>query len=156
MAEGARPALVVPAFGRIYESLSECVYPLMRFTMGAILVPHGMQKLFGMFSPPPMDAYVKVFGTLGTWAASPYWVYYIGCIEFFGGICIALGLLTRFWALQAAAFMAIAAFLVQGKVAYFWTSRGMELPLTWMIFFLIILIRGGGKCSIDRMIGKEF
>lgn len=156
MAEAARPALIIPALGQIYSSLSDYAYPLMRLIMGAILVPHGMQKLFGMLSPPPMEAYLKGFAALGTWASSPFWVYYIGCIEFFGGICIALGLLTRFWALQAAAFMAIAAFLVQGKVAYFWTSKGMELPLTWMIFFLIILIRGGGKCSIDRMIGKEF
>ena len=39
---------------------------------------------------------------------------------------------------------------------YFWTSKGYEYALLWWLLFLAIFFRGGGRYSVDRLIGKEF
>ena len=119
----------VPALGSIYDSLSEYWYPVFRFLFGAMFVPHGMQKLFGMFGAPPMARYVQGFATMGQWANDAGWVYYIGCLEFFGGICIAIGFLTRVFAIQFIGFMTVAVLLFNGQRGYWWTVAGWETPL---------------------------
>jgi putative oxidoreductase len=156
MAAVGRPTFIIPSLGALYDSLADYAYPLVRFTMGAVLVPHGMQKLFGMYGAPAMDVYVKAFADAGAWAASPFWVYLIGCVEFIGGICLAIGLLTRFWAVLCVLFMAVATFGVHWPNGWFWLARGFEVPASWGLIYLAILIKGGGKLSVDRAIGKEF
>jgi uncharacterized membrane protein YphA (DoxX/SURF4 family) len=64
-------------------------------------------------------------------------------------------LLTRPVALLFAGFMAVAAFHVHLKIGWFWTARGMEVPLYLLLICLAILIRGGGVLSVDRMLGRE-
>lgn len=141
----------------IYEGLANYAYPLLRVMMGLIFIPHGMQKLFGVFGAFPMTGYVGFFNKfLGPTFGTSGWVYYIGCLEFFGGIALAIGLLTRLVALQFVAFMAVAAILVNSEVGWFWTKGGTEVSLSWGIVCLCILIRGGGAMSVDRRIGKEF
>jgi hypothetical protein len=41
-----RRRLIMPALGRIYEAGAPCSYAFMRFVTGAILFPHGHQKVF--------------------------------------------------------------------------------------------------------------
>lgn len=125
--------------------------------MGAVLILHGCQKLLGWFGAPAMDAYVKSFSRAGAWAGAPGWVYYIGVLELIGGILLVLGLFTRVVAVQLVGFLAIAAFVVHWPVGYFWSrpGGGWEMPLSWMIICLVILIRGGGAYSLDRKLGKE-
>jgi len=151
MAETARPALIIPALGRLYDWLSEYAYPLFRFAMGIALVPHGLHTLFGMFKVPA----TKNFAEAATWLASSGWITYVGLLEVVGGICIAIGLLTRFFAVQVLVFIAVAVFAVHLPNGYFWTARGVEWPLSWLVFFLGILIHGGGRLSVDRVLGKE-
>ena len=45
----AAPRPLVPALQPLYASLSNLSYPLVRFTAGIMLMPHGAQKLFGWF-----------------------------------------------------------------------------------------------------------
>ena len=40
-----RNRLIFPALGGIYEKLSPFSYAFMRFCTGAVLVPHGVQKI---------------------------------------------------------------------------------------------------------------
>ena len=42
-------SLYVPAFARLYESTWQMVELILRVTTGLLLLPHGAQKLFGMF-----------------------------------------------------------------------------------------------------------
>ena len=46
--------------------------------------------------------------------------------------------------------MAVAAYHVHLKVGWFWSGRGMEIPLYLLPICLAILIRGGGALSIGR------
>jgi putative oxidoreductase len=74
-------------------------------------------------------------------------------IETLGGLCIALGLFTRFWAAAAAIEMTVIVYHHLPKFG--WTGPGYEYPLFWGIVLLVIALRGGGAYSLDRRIGKE-
>ena len=71
---------------------------------------------------------------------------------------IAIGLLTR-----PIAFVLVVEFLI---ITFGWNFRfgfgftnpggGYEYPLLWLVVFISIAIRGGGRCSLDERIGREF
>lgn len=145
------PRRIIPALGPVYESLSPYAYPLVRFTCGIILVPHGYAKLFegGVANT------AKGMAAAGLEPALLL-AWYIGCLEFFGGILLAIGLLTRPVAALVVGFMAVAAFHVHWANGFFWINKGYEFPLFWGLIAVAILIRGGGALSLDRRIGKEF
>ena len=46
---GQRPRYIIPALGRLYASLSDFAWLVLRVTVGGCLIPHGMQKLFMAF-----------------------------------------------------------------------------------------------------------
>ncbi|NQV55338.1 MAG: DoxX family protein [Rhodospirillales bacterium] len=148
--------LILPGLGGIYDNLKPYAYTILRVMMGLFFVPHGMQKLFGMFGAPPIEIYVKGFGRMGEFWAQPGWVYYIGTLEFVGGLMLAVGLFTRVVAIQFVGFMFMAAFVANWPRGWFWTKGGIEAPLSWGIVCLVILILGAGKHSLDAKIGKEF
>jgi putative oxidoreductase len=52
--------------------------------------------------------------------------------------------------------MLIIVLLFQWQFGYFWTVRGYEYALLWLLLCIAIFFKGGGHYSIDRMIGKEF
>jgi putative oxidoreductase len=81
-----------------------------------------------------------------------------GFVELVGGICIAIGFLTRPFALLCLIEMIVIALKAHLPNGWLFTvpGGGGEFPVMWAILFLIILIRGGGPYSVDRAIGKEF
>jgi putative oxidoreductase len=81
---------------------------------------------------------------------------YIGLLELVGGTMLAIGFLTRLVAIQVVGFMAVATFYVHWSNGFFWPDGGFEYPLFWGLIALAIVIRGGGKLSVDRAIGREF
>ncbi len=147
------PRLIIPALGPLYDRLAIFAYPMVRFITGALLVPHGGAKLFGWFGVD-IAGTAAFFAKLGLVPALPL-AYYIGVLEFFGGIMIAVGLLTRFWAIQVVGFMAVAAFYVHWDNGFLWIQGGFEYPLMWGVVALAVFIEGGGPLSLDRAIGRE-
>lgn len=144
---------MVPALGALYERYQRLAWPIFRVTFGAFFIPHGFQKLFGWWGG-------NIANTAKTMAANSlepglFWAYYIGVLEVVGGILLVLGLLTRPVAALFFGFLAVGAFHVHMKIAYFWTARGMEMPLLLMLLALVFMIRGGGEYSLDRRIGRE-
>jgi putative oxidoreductase len=118
------PRYLVPALGGIYAVLSPYSWPLVRVATGLFFVPHGMQKLFGFWGGD-LTRTAEGFAKQGLEPAM-FWATYIGNLEFFGGILLAIGLLTRPVAALFCGFMAVAAFHVHVKVGWFWTGRGLE------------------------------
>lgn len=147
--------LCIPALGKIYRAFEPIAYPVLRIMIGLLFVPHGMQKLFQMFGGRTIAEYQKGFARMGEFWGSAGWVYYIGTLELVGGLCIALGLFTRFWAFQLAAFMAVAAFVANWPRGWFWTAGGSEAAVSWLIVLGYICVYGGGKFSIDDTMKKE-
>ncbi|MDJ0948984.1 MAG: DoxX family protein [Alphaproteobacteria bacterium] len=155
MSNGAQTTLIIPALGGIYDGLGRFTDPLVRVITGLLLIPHGMQKLFGSFGGN-IEGTIGFMSKMGIEPAA-FFAYYIGVLEFFGGIMLVLGLLTRVVAAQVLGFMLVAAFVVHLPVGgFFWTNRGYEYPLMWAVLALVVLIRGGGEMSLDKRIGKEF
>ena len=148
-----RPRYVVPALGSVYSALEVYSWPLVRAATGFFFLPHGMQKLSGFWGGDILKT-AEGFAKQGL-NPSLFWAYYIGCLEFFGGICLILGLLTRPVAALFAGFMFVAAVHVHMPIGWFWTNRGMEVPLYLLLICLAILIRGGGPLSLDRRLGRE-
>ena len=64
MADQTRTRNVIPALSGLYQALSPWMEPLLRFIAGAMLVPHGCQKLFGIFGGGGL------VGTAQTWTES--------------------------------------------------------------------------------------
>jgi putative oxidoreductase len=143
----------LPGLGGLYERLIAAGIPwlLVRIAAGALLIPHGAQKLFG----GTLGGTIQTFQKLGLEPAAVL-ATYIGCLEFFGGILLTIGLLTRPVALLVLGFMAVAVFKVHMPNGYFWTNRGFEYPLMWGILALALLIGGGGPWSVDRRLKREF
>lgn len=148
------PQLIIPALGGVYGSLSKFTWPAVRIVTGLFLMPHGAQKLFGMFGGNP-QAVAGFFSKIGIEPAA-LMVTVTGGVEFFGGLLLALGLLTRPAAAAAFVLLLVAVFKVHLANGFFWSTGGYEYPLMWTILALVFVIRGGGDYSIDQKIGKEF
>lgn len=144
-----RDRLLVPSLGGLYETLAPYSHTVIRVGLGLILLPHGFNKLFLNDAVPTARNFVA-FG----WAYPLAWAYFIGCIEFFGGILLALGLFTRAVALAIVVEMAVICFGVLWP-NWSWGHRGMEYALFMGIVAVAILLRGGGPLSLDQLLKKE-
>ena len=149
------PRPIIPALAPLYQGLSGLSYPLIRVAAGLILVPHGAQKLFGWFGGYGLEGTAGFFAQNLGLEPGMFFAVLVGATEFFGGLLLALGLLTRPAAAAIAVLMAVA-ITVHLPNGFFWTSGGYEYPLLWGLIALAIAFRGGGELSVDRKIGREF
>jgi putative oxidoreductase len=126
---------------------------VLRIPAGAIFVAHGAQKLFGSFGG---------YGLAGTgqWMASiglepGYWMALAaGSAEFFGGIALLLGLLTRPAAFILAITMLVAIITVHLSNGLFMSNNGYEFGLALMTIAVALVFNGGGKLSLDRTLSE--
>ena len=146
--------LVFPALAPLYAALGTIADPLLRITVGAFLLPHGAQKLFGCFGADPAKER-ELFEEVGL-GPGKAWVALIGIVQFVGGILLVLGLLTRPAALVVAISMLGTAWFVTHRDGWFWNRRGMEYSLFWAIAAFVVFCNGGGAFSLDALLGKEF
>lgn len=146
-----RSRLIFPGLAGLYETFSPASYSFMRFAAGAVLLPHGIQKLMN-FSWNTLAPYIdKVMG-------APYpmgWAYLAVFAESVCAFCLMIGLFTRLAALILLIHMGVIIVWFQWHFGYFWTNKGIEYALLWWLLFLAIFFRGGGRYSVDRWLGKE-
>ena len=131
--------------------MAPIVYLLTRITMGVIFLVHGYTKLsFGD------AAVIRYFASLGMPAPelTAYWAIFA---ETVGGICLILGLITRFFAAALAIQMLFALYVFHWANGFMIvTGRyGYEYVLLLGVVLFAIAIRGGGPYSIDAKIAKE-
>jgi len=127
---------------------------VLRVPVGLVLAAHGAQKLFAWFGGYGLE------GT-GQWMASiglePGYLMALlaGSAEFFGGLALVLGLLTRPAALVTAFTMLIAIFSVHIGNGLFMANNGYEYGLVLMVIGLALAIQGGGRFSLDNLIADK-
>jgi len=131
---------------------------LMRLTLGAVMLPHGLQKVFGLFGGAGLQATMNVFTTkLGL--PAPVAVMVI-LAESAGALGLIVGFCTRLCALGIAMVMGGAIFFVHGQHGFFmnWfgqqTGEGFEYHLLAIGLALALVIHGGGKWSFDQRIAR--
>lgn len=143
----------VPQLSGLYSAIEPLAYPLMRLVIGLFLVPHGAQKLFGVLGGDQAQT-AAMFAKMG-FNPGYFWMMVTGGVEFFGGLLIAIGFLTRPAALACAILLAVAC-TVHLPMGWFWTGRGAEFPVMWTILAFAVFMRGGGLYSVDNARGREF
>ena len=118
-----------------------------RVIVGVVFMAHGAQKLFGAFGGPGLAAFVGMMGPLG---------YLVAIGEFFGGLGLVVGFLSRFSAASIIVIMLGAIGMVHGKVGFFmnWMGNqggeGFEYHLLAIAILLVILIAGPGRYALAR------
>jgi len=151
MAARDEPKLIFPAMAGLYQRFTPFSYAFMRFATGAILLPHGIQKVLNV----PISKFAPNVAAKGLPFAEglSYLTYFA---ESIAAACLAIGLFTRIAAAMIGIEMLVIVFLFQWQFGYFWTVRGYEFALLWVLLCIAIFFKGGGHYSIDRIIGKEF
>ena len=137
-----------------FERLSFLSYPLVRITAGLLLMPHGAQKLFGWFGGYGLTATGEFFGTQLGLQPGLLFALLAGLVEFFGGLALVVGLLTRPAALATSIVLCVTTYfhwVVQAEC-----FPGAEKSLLWLAITLYFVAHGGGRFSIDRAIGRQF
>lgn len=126
----------------------------LRIPIGIILLAHGAQKLFGWFGGYGLE------GT-GQWMASigltPGYLMALmaGSSEFFGGLLLVLGLLTRPTALVLSFTMLVAIFSVHIGNGLFLTNNGYEFGLALLAATGSLTISGAGKLALDNLFANR-
>ncbi|CAN7389546.1 DoxX family protein [Phyllobacterium sp. LjRoot231] len=144
---GNNRPLIIPALGGIYAALGQVSETILRVVAGAALVVHGSGKIVN-----PMGSVEMVEG-LGFYPGV-FWSPLLAATEFFGGILLTIGLLTRPAAFATAIVLAVTIYFhgfVQGQG---WS--GSEKSIRWTAILLFFVIRGASNHSVDARIGKEF
>jgi putative oxidoreductase len=122
---------------------------LLRAAVGTIFIAHGAQKLF-VFG---MSGVTGAFGQMGVpfpEITGPL----VALLEFFGGIALVLGLLTRPAALGLAITMVGATVLVHAPGGFF-LPNGIEFTLLLSAASLAFAIMGGGELSVDALLARR-
>jgi putative oxidoreductase len=79
-----------------------------------------------------------------------------GGAEFFGGLALALGLLTRPAAIVTAFAMLVAIFAVHIGNGLFMSNNGYEYALTLFVVTLALAVQGAGRFALDNVLLERF
>src|SRR5579862_8623543 len=142
--------LIFPGLAGLYEGGAPYAYAFMRFATGAVLVPHGIQKVLYL----PISRYVEIIAAKGM----PFPALLAGLMYFtesVAAICLAIGLFTRAAAVMIWIEMVVIIAVFNWQFGYFWTNKGVEYALLWLLLCTAIFFRGGGRYSVDHLLGKE-
>jgi len=142
---------------RLMGTSNDVALTILRVILGGVFFAHGAQKMLGWFGGFGFHATMGSFAHLGMPAPVAFLVI---CTEFFGGLGLIAGLLTRIAALGIAGEMVGAIFLVHLPNGFFmnWMGNqkgeGIEYHLLAIAMGAALLLRGGGAFSVDRALSK--
>ena len=128
--------------GNVLKKYQSGFYVVFRVFVGLLFFQHGAQKLFGWFGA---QGTANLFSLMGV----------AGVIEVFGGLAIALGLLTRLAALGGIIDVIGAYFIAHFPQGWIPIMNKGELALLYFAAFLILIVYGAGKLSLERAILKK-
>lgn len=125
-----------------------------RLVLGIVILPHGMQKVFGAFGGPGFT------GTMQFFTATMHIPYVFGVLavaaEFLGGLGLIFGLFGRVAAFAVAVEMIVAVLTTHLQNGFFMNwfgtqkGEGFEYHLLMVGLALIVMLKGSGAISLDR------
>jgi len=130
---------------RILGNYSHYLYAIMRIVVGLLFACNGARKLFGVFG-----------GMGGSGEAAPLLsqMGLAGAIEFFGGLLIAVGLLTGYAAFIVSGEMAVAYFLGHFPNGFWPIINRGERAVFYCFVFLYIASQGAVIWGVDSIFQK--
>lgn len=126
---------------------------ILRVPIGVILAAHGSQKLFGWFGGHGLEGTGQFMASVG-FEPGYLMALLAGSAEFFGGLALMLGLLTR-PAAALAAFTMVMAMTVHIDNGLFLSNRGYEFALALLAATLSLVFQGGGTASLDKRLSRR-
>lgn len=155
----SRPRAVIVALvgTRTAPRVADTVLLVARLILAWIFVYHGARRLFGWFDGPGIHTSADYFANVAGLRPGTLFALSGGIIECFGGIALALGLLSR---LAAAG---IVVDMVMAIVTVTWANGinatgdkgGYELNLALGALALVIVGFGAGRVSVDALIERR-
>lgn len=132
---------------------------LIRISLGVVMFPHGAQKVLGWFGG---YGWTGTMGFLTGQLGIPAFFAALAILaEFLGSLGLITGLLGRVAAFGIFCNMVVAVAMVHGKVGFFmnWNGgtqgEGFEYHILAGAMALLIILKGSGAYSADRMIGPK-
>lgn len=155
----ARPrALLAALVGtRTAPKVADTVLLVARLILAWIFVYHGARRLFGWFDGPGLHASADYFADVAGLKPGTFFALMGGIIEFFGGIALALGLLTRLAAAGIVVDMSMAIVTVTWANGINATGDkgGYELNLALGALALLLVAFGAGRLSLDARLERR-
>jgi len=142
--------LLYPGLAGFYETMLPIAATFVRVVVGIMFLMHVTTK----FKLGADAVAANIFAKNGIEPAL-MWAYVIMFLELVGGICLIVGLFTRFVAAALAIEMLVALLFVHLPKGYAAGGGGYEYVLLIGAICFVFAIRGGGPYSVDRAIGKE-
>jgi putative oxidoreductase len=131
---------------------------ILRFVLGVVFFAHGAQKMLGWFGGYGFSGTMAFF--TGKAHIPPVFAFLAIAAEFFGGIGLMFGFLTRIAAFGISVNMLVAIAAVHRANGFFmnWTGaqkgEGFEYHLLVLAMTTFLIIRGAGAFSLDRAVTK--
>jgi putative oxidoreductase len=147
---------------KLFQTNDDVALLVLRVLLGVVFFPHGMQKLTTMFGGYGFEGTMGFFtGKLGVPALFAFLAI---MAEGLGWLGLITGLLTRVAAFGIAMNMAVAVYMIHWHNGFFmnWfgamtsegkpVGEGFEFHLLVIAIGIALMIRGGGKWSVDKAI----
>ena len=143
---------------KLMQTHNDLALALARFILGIVLFAHGAQKVLGWFGGFGFSGTLNMFAKFGMPAGL---VYFVMFVEFFGGLSMLFGLLSRLAGFGIVALMLGAIFTVHLQNGFFmnWMGNqkgeGFEFHLLVIAIAVLVMLRGAGALSLDRAISTK-
>ncbi len=138
---------------------NDYVLTFVRVLLGVVFFAHGAQKMLGWFGGNGFEGTMGFFTQhLGIPAVFAFLAI---AAEFFGSLGLISGFLTRLAAFGIACNMAIAVAMIHAHNGFFmnWTGaqkgEGIEYHLLVLALTVLLMIKGAGALSIDRLLSRD-
>ena len=142
---------------RLMGTTNDVSFTILRLVLGVVFFAHGAQKMLGWFGGFGFHGTMGAFTQMGMPAALAFLII---CTEFFGGLGLIVGLLTRIAALGITGLMIGAIFMVHLANGFFmnWMGtqkgEGFEYHLLVIAMAVALVVRGAGAFSLDQTLSK--
>ena len=142
---------------KIFHTNDDAALLVLRVLLGVVFFPHGMQKLFGWFGGPGFSGMMDMFTT--KMAIPPIFAFLAIMAEGLGSLGLITGFLTRVAAFGITVNMIVAVYLLHWQNGFFMNwfgnqkGEGFEFHLLVIAIGIALMIKGGGKWSVDKAIG---
>lgn len=143
---------------KFFKTDSDLGSLILRVVAGVVMFPHGAQKLLGWFGGYGFT------GTMGylTGVGIPTPIAFLVIIgESLGAVALIFGFLTRLSALGVGLIMIGATLIAHVENGFFmnWAGNqkgeGFEFHILLIAISVVLLIKGGGKASVDSLIEEK-
>ncbi len=123
----------------------------LRLIAGILFAAHGAQKLFAWFGGYGLEGTGQWMESIGL-APGYLMALMAGSAEFFGGLLLIVGFLTRPTSFVLAITMVVAMVTVHLDNGLFMSNNGYEFALSLIAMTAALFIQGGGKYSVDEKV----